>query len=73
MLLLSLLGWFDAEPGCTFSSSSSSFVFEPGVVGGGSQPGTVVANSHFNVCGFTARPAGHLKMKEVFLIKKNRL
>lgn len=39
-----------------WSSSSSG----DGVVGGGSQPGTLDANSHLRLFVFRARPAGHL-------------
>lgn len=39
-----------------WSSSSSG----DGVVGGGSQPGTLDASSHFRLFVFSARPAGHL-------------
>lgn len=50
--------WFEppvADPPAGDSSSSSSGA---GVVGGGSHPGIVWANSHLRVVGLNARPAG---------------
>ena len=47
------------DPDAGDSSSEASASSVAGVVGGGSQPGTVCASSHLRAVGLKARPAGH--------------